>query len=265
MWPRQVFVRNPNDELNNLYGAVRHASGVYLIGCADEIVYVGQSWNLHERPFESLGRVYHRVPDTSVPWSMALAPCAPREIDERESTAIIAYAPKFNTSIPSIPKSQGRMPEIIGVASVFQDQTDTGRAFEPENLSRQQTMAASNPSPPWRQGTQWKKTGKREKEPDPQPTTEPAPLTAEEIRELWEYYGVPLTGPLPYKVNLCDDGSVVTKYGEVIGSWSMDQDEFPSFTPNGAASPSIQHVWVGLLCNRIADWYEAQSGETISD
>ena len=107
LWKRQVFVRNPNDELNALFSGFFRTSGIYLIGCADEIVYVGQSWNLRQSPLESLGRVYHQVHDTSLAWSLALAPCPPVEMDELESTAIGAYAPKFNTSIPSIPKSEG--------------------------------------------------------------------------------------------------------------------------------------------------------------
>jgi hypothetical protein len=32
MWRRQVFVRNPHDELNDLYGAVRYVSGISAHG-----------------------------------------------------------------------------------------------------------------------------------------------------------------------------------------------------------------------------------------
>lgn len=151
-WRRQVFVRNPHRDLSVLYAGLISRSGVYLIGCADEIVYVGQSLDLTERPIDSLGRYYHRVPDVSLPWSLALAPCPLDEMHERESTAIRAFAPKFNTSIPSIPSSEGRMPEIVGHAAVFQDQISTGGAFEEENLRRQMKRAAANLSPPWRQG-----------------------------------------------------------------------------------------------------------------
>ncbi len=141
-WRRQVFVRNPHRELNSLYAGVMGRSGIYLIGCADEIVYIGQAWDLSERPIDSLGRFYHRVPDVALPWSLALAPCSPDEMHERESTAIRAFAPRFNTSIPSIPASEGRMPEIIGFAAVFQDQVSTGGAFDEENLRRQMERAA---------------------------------------------------------------------------------------------------------------------------
>ena len=59
-WRRQVFVRNPHRDLNALYAGLAGRSGIYLIGCADEIVYVGQSWDLTERPIDSLGRVDKR-------------------------------------------------------------------------------------------------------------------------------------------------------------------------------------------------------------
>lgn len=57
-WRRQVFVRNPHRDLNALYTGLKQRSGVYLIGCAEEIVYIGQSWDLTERPIDSLGRFY---------------------------------------------------------------------------------------------------------------------------------------------------------------------------------------------------------------
>lgn len=159
-WRRQVFVRNPHQDLNVLYNGLRQRSGIYLIGCAEEIVYIGQSWDLTERPIVSLGPFYHRVPDVSLPWSLALALCLPEEMNEKESTAIRAFAPKFNTSIPSIPASNGQMPEIIGYAAVFQDQVSAGGAFNEENVRRQVERAASNPAPPWRQGKQRRKNEK---------------------------------------------------------------------------------------------------------
>jgi hypothetical protein len=55
-WRRQVFVRNPHRDLNALYTGLKQRTGVYLIGCAEEIVYIGQSWDLTERPIDSLGR-----------------------------------------------------------------------------------------------------------------------------------------------------------------------------------------------------------------
>ena len=59
-WRRQVFVRNPHRDLNILCAGLICRSGIYLIGCGDEIVYVGQSWDLTERPIDSLGHVDKR-------------------------------------------------------------------------------------------------------------------------------------------------------------------------------------------------------------
>lgn len=264
-WRRQVFVRNPHRDLNTLYASLRlrERSGIYLIGCADEIVYVGQSWDLTERPIDSLGRYYHRVPDVSLPWSLGLAPCPPDEMRERESTAIRAYAPKFNTSIPSIPASEGRMPELIGYAAVFQDQSSAGGAFDVANLRQQMERAAENPAPPWRQGKQRRKTGMREPKPDLPPLDPPVSLTGESLREAWQRYGVPCGGALVYPVNLCNDGSVVSRDGEVLGTWVIDQYDWPSFIPAGECEPLFSEPLVGLLCVSIREWYESKSGESL--
>jgi len=262
-WRRQVFVRNPHRGLNSLYAGLRRRSGVYLIGCAEEIVYIGQSWDLTERPIDSLGRYYHRVPDVSLPWSLALAPCPPEEMHERESTAIRAFAPKFNTSIPSIPASEGRMPEIVGYAAVFQDQLSAGGAFDEANLRRQIERAAANPAPPWRQGKQRRKTGKREPRPELPPLDPPMQLTGDVLRKAWQSHGVPSGGALVYPINLCDDGSVVTRDGEVIGKWVMDQYDAPSFVPDGEAIPLFEAPLVGLLCIWIREWYESKTGEKL--
>lgn len=114
--------------------------------------------------------------------TVALAPCRPEEMNERESTAIRAFAPKFNTSIPSVPQSEGRMPDIIGYASVFQDQLGPGGAFDPINLRQQMERAKVDPSPPWRQGKQRKKTGKREPPPELPAMPPSVQLTGNELR-----------------------------------------------------------------------------------
>ena len=161
------------------------------------------------------------------------------------------------------PSSEGRMPEIAGHAAVFQDQISTGGAFEDENLRRQMKRAAGNPSPPWRQGKQRKKIGKRESKPVLRPFDPPAQLTGEELREAWWRYGVPYAGSLVYPINLCDDGSVVTGDGELIGTWGMDQYDAPSFAPDRRTAPMLEVPRVGLLCMRIRDWYEKETGEKL--
>jgi hypothetical protein len=73
-------------------------------------------------------------------------------------------------------------------------------------------------------------------------------------------FGVPLRKPLPFKINLCDDSSVVTEEGEVIGMWQMDENAHPSFFPNGSSEPLFFDVFVGLLCEKIREWHEANTG-----
>lgn len=153
--------------------------------------------------------------------------------------------------------------EIIGYAAVFQDQLSSGGAFDEGNLRRQMERAAENPSPPWRQGKQRRKTGKREPKPKLPPLDPPTQLTGDSLREAWQRYGVPSDGALIYPINLCDDGSVVTRDGEVIGTWSMDQYEAPSFRPDDAIIPLLEAPLVGLLCMRIREWHESKAGEKL--
>lgn len=254
LWERQVFLRSRHHDFDAIL-SIPFRSGVYLIGCAKEIVYVGQSWNLHERPIQSLGNIYHRVPDVSLPWSIAVAPCPPEEMDEQESTAIRAYAPRFNTSIKSLAKSQGRMPDVIATGVIFKNQGEPCGAFEPENLQRQIERALADPSPPWARKRTRAKSSPRAIRPMV-PAAPPVEWTKEDSERVVKAYGVPIDGPLRFPINLCDEGSVVTKYGELLGTWTMDRHEHPSFTPNGASEPLLSHLMVGLLCMHIRAWHE---------
>ena len=262
-WHRYVFLRRPHEEFDELLSMPMGSSGIYLIGCAKEIIYVGQSWRLKERPIESLGRYYHRVPDISLPWSIAFAPCHPEEMDERESTAIRCYAPKFNTSIPSVPKSQGRMPEILGVAAVFQDQDGPCGAFDPENLKRQMEKAQANPNPPWKR----KRTRRKTATPLPRRKKGEAIFEApleDDFDSFKRSFAVPHCSPLPFKINLCEGGDVVTRDGEIIGAWKLGEDGQVSFLPNDASEPLFTDMLLGLLCEQIRQWHEANTGDVIS-
>jgi len=77
---------------------------------------------------------------------------------------------------------------------------------------------------------------------------------------LIKAYGVPQSEPLRFKINLCDDGSVVTKDGEYIGTWGMDENAHPSFLPDGASEPLFFDMFVGILSERIREWHEANTG-----
>lgn len=124
--------------------------GIYFIGCGDKIVYIGQSIiSASNRSIESLAKVYHKIDDFTLPWSIGLAPSKNEDLNELESTAIAKFAPIFNTSIPSKQKSKGREPKIIHIARVFADQFQNCSAFNLENLNKQAEEAEKNTSPPW--------------------------------------------------------------------------------------------------------------------
>lgn len=304
-----------------------------MIGCADRVVYIGQSNRLSQRSIDSLGRVYHRISDTSLPWSMAFAPCTYEDMDEHESAAIRAYAPEFNTSIPSLDKSLGRMPVVAGTAQVFADQTSPSTAFYPYCVRRQIEEAVKNATPLWRKGnavprddasiarnqkfdfrevntsgrdffdalsSQRRRTQRRSA-----PTKRP-----ERIKTYVEHKGIEihihevalsevgerdlsfewmaksygkviasgaepdkataahkaidaaeehLAQPYRFRINLCDDGSVVTRDGEYLGTWKADEDGHPSFTPDGETEVLFFEMWIGLLCQKIAHWHEAKN------
>lgn len=303
-----------------------------MIGCADRVVYIGQSNQLSQRSIDSLGRAYHRVPDTSLPWSMAFAPCAYEDMDEHESAAIRAYAPEFNTSIPSLDKSLGRMPVLAGTAQVFADQASPSTAFYPECVRRQIEEAAKNATPLWRKGkalprddtstvaeqkfdlrnvntsgreffdalSSQRRRAQRRTATTQRPERiktyvehngveihidEVTPNEAGERHLSFEWmaksYGKVIASgtepekataatkaiaaaeehmaqPYRFKINLCDDGSVVTSDGEYLGTWETDENGHPSFTPAGETEVLFFEMWIGLLCQKIADWHQAQ-------
>jgi hypothetical protein len=259
---RLIFHRFLTGELDVLCDRYSGTSGVYLIGCSNEIVYVGQSCSIGRRSIDSFGNIYRRISDSSRLWSIALAPCPTEEMNERESTAIRSYAPKLNTSIPSVTKSQGRMPEVVGVAAVFQDQDGHCGAFGSENLKHQMENAQTNPNPPWKRKRTRRKTA--------------TPLSRQEKRiavceECFEEdidtfkrsFAVPCRRPLPFKINLCEGGDVVTRDGVVVGVWKLDENTQVSFLPNDASEPLFLDMPLGRLCEQIREWYEANTGDVI--
>jgi hypothetical protein len=110
LWNFQEFGRERHRDLDILMnirmGTVGNSGGVYLIGCGNEIVYIGMTNNFRRRTLQSLGRCYPLVKDTTLPWSLALAPWGTVDISPEEecweSSAIKAFAPIYNTSIPSM-------------------------------------------------------------------------------------------------------------------------------------------------------------------
>jgi hypothetical protein len=84
-------------------------------------------------------------------------------------------------------------------------------------------------------------------------------LTKEEVAELVAHHGVSLDEPLRFNINLGKDGSVVTRDGEVVGTWIMDENEHPSFILEGETEPLFFDVYLGSLCERIEEWLKSHS------
>lgn len=64
---------------------------------------------------------------------------------------------------------------------------------------------------------------------------------------------------LRWKINLLDDGYVVTQDGEFLGTWDSDENDHPSFTPDGETEAIFFDVFVGSLCKKIEEWWENNS------
>jgi hypothetical protein len=66
---------------------------------------------------------------------------------------------------------------------------------------------------------------------------------------------------LRYPINLLQDGTVVTKDGEFLGTWGTDEsDAIYEFTPDGADSPTLSHPFMRMLCDQIEEWHLKQEG-----
>ncbi|MBL9046917.1 MAG: hypothetical protein JNK34_06335 [Tabrizicola sp.] len=66
---------------------------------------------------------------------------------------------------------------------------------------------------------------------------------------------------LPYPINLLEDGHVVTKDGEYLGTWTTDEsDAFYQFIPDGASEVLMESPFKGQLCRYIIEWLEEQAG-----
>jgi hypothetical protein len=63
---------------------------------------------------------------------------------------------------------------------------------------------------------------------------------------------------LPYKINLLRDGSVVTRDGEYLGTWHVDEetDAFYVLVPDGAEEQSFMDPFIPGLCSRIEEWVQ---------
>lgn len=64
---------------------------------------------------------------------------------------------------------------------------------------------------------------------------------------------------LRFDINLLDDGQVITKDGEFVGTWDTDEtDAFYQFTPDGETEHVCMDPYRGPLCDKIRRWLEAR-------
>jgi hypothetical protein len=54
-------------------------------------------------------------------------------------------------------------------------------------------------------------------------------------------------------------GEVMTRDGEVIGTWSLDENYHPGFTPDGHTEQMFWDIGVPMLCAKIKKWHDAKS------
>lgn len=64
---------------------------------------------------------------------------------------------------------------------------------------------------------------------------------------------------LKYNINLLRDGSVVTRDGEFLGTYHLDAEDHPWFTPEGETKPMISHPFIPSFCAAIEDWHNAET------
>ncbi|KIC44493.1 hypothetical protein RA28_16435 [Ruegeria sp. ANG-S4] len=63
-----------------------------------------------------------------------------------------------------------------------------------------------------------------------------------------------------FPINFLENGNVVTKDDEHIGTWGTDEsDAFFEFTPNGASEPLFSDPFMGSLAQSILQWLDSES------
>lgn len=65
-----------------------------------------------------------------------------------------------------------------------------------------------------------------------------------------------------FRINLLEDGSVVTADGEYLGTWQTDEsDAFYEFIPDGKSEPLFSDVFMGPFCKVIENWHNSDREE----
>lgn len=74
-----------------------------------------------------------------------------------------------------------------------------------------------------------------------------------------DYYHVILDGYGDH-----ESGDVVTKHGEIIGTWVLDPEDHPGFIPLGETEQVIWSPWIGQFCKLVAEWHEQREARSLS-
>ena len=58
-----------------------------------------------------------------------------------------------------------------------------------------------------------------------------------------------------------ESGDVVTKDGEIIGTWVLDPEDHPGFIPLSGTEQIIWSPWFGQFCKLVKEWHEERQAE----
>lgn len=71
---------------------------------------------------------------------------------------------------------------------------------------------------------------------------------------------------LPYEINFIGwedkgvhSGDVITRDGEYLGTWKIDENDHPSFVPDGETEELFFNPFLGLLIDKIRKWHIQRS------
>ncbi|MPM20172.1 hypothetical protein SDC9_66601 [bioreactor metagenome] len=71
-------------------------------------------------------------------------------------------------------------------------------------------------------------------------------------------------GSVRWRVNFWPNGEVVTDDGELIGTWDLDAEDHPSFTPIGAKEELFWNIGIPLLAWDVVKWLDGEDGDVVS-
>lgn len=61
------------------------------------------------------------------------------------------------------------------------------------------------------------------------------------------------------------NGAVVTRDGKYLGIWQLNENDHPSFAPEGASGVVIFDVFIPSICNILEEWWKAHASTEMSN